>query len=81
MSPKSFLTVQKLAGLLELGDLLFITDITSKNWYEQISSLWPGKTISPFHCILHASDFPQFTAGLKQFKTPFYNLNNIFVAL
>ena len=78
-----FYTVQKLAGLLELGYLLriSITDIISKNWYEQIFSLWPVETIFLFHWILHVFDFYQFAAGLKQCKTPFYNLANIFVAL
>ena len=57
-----------------------ITD-TSKNWYEQISSLWPAESIFPFHCILHAFDLCLFAASLKQRKTSFYNLSNIFVAL
>ena len=59
----------------------FITDIISKNWYEQISHLWPLETIFPFHCIIHTFDFCWFTAGLKQFKKQFYNLTYIFVAL
>ena len=79
MSAKSFLHSPKTCWLIGTG--ISITDIISKNWYEQIFSLWPVETIFLFHCILHVFDFYQFAAGLKQFKTPFYNLANIFVAV
>ena len=73
MSSKSFLHSPKTCWLIVTGG--FITDIASKNWDEQISSLLPGEIIFPIHCILHASDFFRFTADLlKQLKKHFINL-------
>ena len=79
MSSKSYLHSPQICWLIGTGGS--ITDIISQNWYEQISSLNDQQKLFPFHCNLHAFDFYQFVANLKQFKTTFYNLTYILVAL
>ena len=69
-------TVQKHAGIIGTG--ISITDIIQKLVWTNISLA--SRNIFSFHYILHVFGFYQFTASLKQFKTPFYNLADIFVA-
>ena len=64
LSSKSFLCSPKTQWLIGTGG--YITVIRSENWYEQIPSL-----SGQHHCILHAFDYYQFSANLKQFQTPF----------
>ena len=67
-----FFTVQKLAGLLELGDLLLIYPKTGMNKY-----LLSGQQKLFFPSIVYTMHLIM----LKQCKAPFYNLTNIFVEL
>ena len=72
-----FYTVQKLAGLLELGIYY---------WYYIQKLIWTNisvatETVFLFHCILHGFHFYWFGANLKPLKTAFYHLTYIFVAL